>query len=165
MSLIMLPTAQNINNFNDLVDIYEKSRKQLEFLLNGIDLEKFDSNAVLVEETGSNENGVYRKYSDGTMECSHTWTGSTSDVPWNTVDIGTEKYYYTSDTWTFPKPFLENSSVIVFADGDIGAIAPESHHGSIVDTTKATIESGMFGVDCRQGLSFSRNWLAKGYWK
>jgi hypothetical protein len=56
-----------------------------------------------IVESGTNENGYYTKYSDGTLICRHIITINA------TPSVGTE------GTWTFPVPFLNITGLNVQA--------------------------------------------------
>lgn len=67
-------------------------------------------------ESGSNANGNWIKYSDGTMICWHTVLGNTFDC---TQSGGTGRYYYVdtnnssenSKQWTYPQAFINVPTV------------------------------------------------------
>lgn len=69
-------------------------------------------------ERGSNENGNWVKYSDGTMICTHIIVGNS----FNNTNAGGNGYYYYTDTnsntenskrWDYPVPFKENTVPVV----------------------------------------------------
>lgn len=74
--------------------------------LNGTNLNQLQANveSAIAEmiESGSNANGKYIKYSDGTMICSHNLS---------TVTVNTT-YHYTNVTWAYPVAFKETPYVV-----------------------------------------------------
>lgn len=75
-------------------------------------------NSMQVEDSGSNANGSYIKYNDGTMICWHQITGSTFSC---TTSGGSGRYYYQDDNnsaenvkaWTYPVQFISVPAVNV----------------------------------------------------
>jgi len=55
---------------------------------------------AIIVETGSNTNGRYVKFGDGTMICYHIFGSITTS---NTIGSG---YYSSNTTWTFPTTFV-----------------------------------------------------------
>ena len=147
MPLIQLPSFNDIKDTKELIDVLEKQRKELEYVLGNLDITNLNSNYVSVVETGSNANGTYLKYSDGTMECWHQGFGNSNYYTWWEAVRAGGTYYYVVDNWVFPAPFREGEFVKLFASGDIGGAAPETHTAFNVDHTKCQVENGMFGMD------------------
>lgn len=113
-----------------------------------------------VVEQGTNSNGTYRKYADGTMECWHTWV-SQSSTGWS-VNGG---YYFVSQAWTFPAAFKSGTQPAVFSDGDIsGYYGLENVKAYHRDHTYCQVEIGATSSSV-QGMGWSRSFYAKGVWK
>jgi hypothetical protein len=167
MAVINLPSTANAETIQDLIDIIEIYRKELDFALSSLDADNMNSMYVSVIESGNTANGYYRKFSDGTMECYFTSTQQTDTAAWSTTSINGGTYYYTGTAfWTFPKPFLTGSIVNVMASGDIGTAAPETHIAWHVDETKCRVESGTFGKDPRTpAVTMRVSYIARGVWK
>lgn len=78
-----------------------------------------------IVESGSDEYGYYRKFSDGTMM---QWSGpltwpenGTLAANWFGSTAG--NMYYYDDTWTFPEPFADASKVAIWGWGGAGLAA------------------------------------------
>jgi hypothetical protein len=131
----------------------------------GNDIQTLLEKAVFIVEQGSNGNGTYRKYSDGTMECwKYEEYNPTSPAAWATLSVAGSTYYYIPGTWTYPTPFLSGSKVICSMSGDINGVQPETHKAHHTDHTQCGVESGSFGVDTR-GFIMKRQLYARGVWK
>ena len=59
-------------------------------------------------EEGSNENGSWRKYSDGRLEVEHNLTISTSNLTF----LQTGQIFYSNMTWIFPQGFVDDKTLI-----------------------------------------------------
>lgn len=59
---------------------------------------RMNNQFATIVESGSNDNGSYIKYSDGTMMCYHTILPNEQ----NTI------YHYSYSFWTFPMSFIDN---------------------------------------------------------
>ena len=76
----------------------------------GLDADMVDGyHASSIVESGSNANGFYVKYLDGTMICSQIWGLSLTDTGNNVVQGLT--WYYNSRAWTFPVAFYATPMV------------------------------------------------------
>lgn len=128
-------------------------------------LESINSRMYYVVEQGTNGNGTYRKYSDGTMECWNTFNYTSVDpaAVANTSFNGST-YYYVPGNWTYPASFLSGSSVSVLFSGDLGGLQPETHIVYPNDNTKCSIESGILGVS-PSGKTLKQSLYARGVWK
>jgi hypothetical protein len=108
-----------------------------------INADEFDANfGVIVDklnemltanfgiETGSNTNGNYVKYPDGTMICYYSLTPKTNAYTWVSSPCGgasNYSYWYTSGlTWTYPAAFISAPALTISAD--IPFVGPESHY-------------------------------------
>lgn len=167
MALINLPSTKDLKTLPEVINVVEKMRKELEFALSQIDIDNMNSQYVAVVGSGSNANGYWRKFSDGTMDCYFTNARNSDTLTWSTATIAGATYYYTGvDYWTFPTPFLTGSTVNVMASGDIGSAAPETHTAWHIDNTKCRVESGIFGKDPRSPvLPMRMSYFARGFWK
>lgn len=79
-----------------------------------------------IMESGSNSNGWYAKYADGTLICNQGWIES--------VDVTTSYGggWYGTISWTYPVAFSVNPSVSAFAraSGRITPMAPSVTGGT-----------------------------------
>jgi hypothetical protein len=168
MAIISLPSAQNAKTIEDVINVVEMLRKEMEFALTSLDVDNMNKTYVSLVESGNTATGYYRKFSDGTMECYYTSTQQTDTVSWGVTTISGINYYYTNNfaTWVFPKPFLSGSIVNVMASGDIGTAYPETHTAWHSDHTQCRVESGTFGYDPRTNPVIMRvSYFARGVWK
>lgn len=117
-------------------------------------------------ESGSNSNGNYIKYSDGTMICWHTIQGSTFNC---TQSAGTGRYYYIDTnnseenhkTWTYPISFKQGTVPTVSTTVGSNAFTMPSTGGSnYVYSTGYCVTP--YAVD---NLTFTWNFIAIGKWK
>lgn len=167
MTIVNFPSTKNLKTIEDVINVVEIMRKELEFALSSLDTDNMNKMYVSVIESGNTANGYYRKFSDGTMECYYTSSQQTDTAAWNTAAINGGTYYYTGTAfWTFPKPFLAGTLVNVMASGDIGSAAPETHTAWHIDETQCRVESGIFGKDPRSPATGMRvSYFARGVWK
>jgi hypothetical protein len=166
MTIINLPSTKNLKTIEDVINVVEVMRKELEFALSSLDTDNMNRMYVSVIEAGNTANGYYRKFSDGTMECHFTNVQQTDTAAWTSTVISGITYYSTGGYWTFPIPFLTGSTVNVMASGDIGQYAPETHTAWHFDNTKCRIESGIFGKDPRSpAVEMRVSYVARGVWK
>lgn len=111
-------------------------------------------------ETGSNANGAYIKFSDGTMICRIRRT--VTDQAINTA-YGNNFLGYR--TWTFPMPFVSlNDIAITIGEAKWGTGAGWTGGASAVTTTNCQLN--FFDALSRAaGTGFTFSALAIGYWK
>jgi hypothetical protein len=148
-----------------MIETYEKAKKQIEYTFSNIDLNNINSNLIVVVDAGTNTNGSFRKFSDGTMECWKTVSANNADLTWYTVSVQGGNYYYTFSNWTYPQPFVDGELINLFASGDIGGAGPETHTAFNIDHTKCQYENGIYGLDTRTTGSQSYSLRAIGHWK
>jgi len=136
---------------------------------------KFNSTKTAWEQTGdivdsgSNANGRWVKYSDGTMDC---W--SSGIVLGSVVDSGAGSYpgltgffdrYYAICTWTYPQAFIIAPVVVANHSSNYH----DSFGGVSNPTTVTTTSVGLIaGCGRTQGLTAPENTMtamAKGRWK
>ena len=168
MATINLPSTQNLKSIEEVINVVEILKKELDFALSSIDIDNMNNNYVAIVESGTNSNGTYRKYSDGTLECYFTSSIPANSLTWSTATINGTTYYYTGTTfWTYPIPFLTGSTVNVMASGDIQLAAPETHIAWHVDNMKCRTESGAFGINPTtvSGAVVRASFFARGVWK
>lgn len=108
---------------------------------------------------GSNANGTYVRYADGTQICWQNWAAQT--VTFNSIAMGGSTYFYVGRTWTYPASFVGTPST--HNSGDIGTAAPELHGTFNPTTTACTVEDGIFGTNA--STSCQNTLLAIGRWK
>lgn len=116
--------------------------------------------------SGTNSNGTYIQYSDGTMIC--YWTdnyASTSPSAWTTVTgQNNANYYYVPGQWTYPAAFKSGTTVSCHMTGDINGAYLEAHHAFPVDNTHCNTESGCYYANV-VGYAMQRQYYAIGVWK
>lgn len=110
-------------------------------------------------ETGSNANGNYTKFSDGTLICTHI-TISRDIVTQAAVEYAPLRYY-NSNAWTFPYPFVSNPSVNMTpqAATHIGGV------GGIESISKIGISIFFKGYSEELVKNKPLYWIAIGRWK
>ena len=107
--------------------------------LNNIEAKVDELDATSGCESGSNANGYYRKWSDGTLECYWTDTATLT-----TNNYGLAEGYYNVKNITFPAQFLSGTTPIV-TDGCriyLGAHC-SCHGGGITNAGCALIVTGI----------------------
>lgn len=166
MPLIQLPSFNKSKDLKETINLLEKMRKELEYILSTLDIDNLNNNYVSVVESGSNSNGSYRKFSDGTMECWYQSKGLSSSYSWLTTTVGTETYYYNVYVWVFPASFKSGEVINLTASGDIYGAYPETHTAFNIDNTKCQCEAGILGGNpATLGGNVTRTWFARGKWK
>ncbi len=108
-----------------------------------------DSEVLKVVESGSNANGRFIRYSDGTQMCWHRGVSMATNTAQGAI------YRSTSSTWTFPKEFINNNiSVSATAEtyaqwADLGG-NPSSDGVAIVHysgrSSNSTYNTNLFAV-------------------
>jgi len=120
-----------------------------------------DNNTGIVE-SGSNSNGSWIKYSDGTMM---QWGKGPAGVPisTNTVTSNPTVTYYHSHSVvvSFPVSFINNNSVVTWSCGQGSYPTPYYAH-SISTTGFSYYVSSLMAND---SMSAGIHWEAKGRWK
>lgn len=121
---------------------------------------------VTIDASGSNSNGRYIRYSDGTQICWHSQSFSSTSGMWSpSVSYPFGYYQYLITSWTFPATFVSAPAVSV--SGDITGAMMESHNAYSASTTGCSVESGTLnpgGTDT-SGPALSRTLIAIGRWK
>lgn len=117
-------------------------------------IEQEESNAVYVVEKGSNENGDYIRYSDGTQICQHI----IEDMPEDYVSSGniyrtTPSYY-----WVYPVPFVSRPNITT----SVLSYARWGNAYPFEETTEAIVHqySGSEST-----TSYAQQVMATGRWK
>jgi fibronectin-binding autotransporter adhesin len=129
-----------------------------------------NGNFIQVVASGSNSNGNYLQYDDGTQICWKTWPSASTSGQWSgsvSYPNPTTGLYYMhiSNTWVFPMAF--NTAPTVTSTGDFSGVFQEAHSAFSPSTTQCSIEDGIFstsGPDT-SGTAVSRNCIAVGRWK
>ncbi|MGN8276750.1 hypothetical protein [Pseudomonas sp. SMN5] len=104
-------------------------------------------------ERGSNANGEYVKFADGTMLASFT------DVVTMNIDIGYASIFYRAAAWTFPLQFAASPTVSLQANRTSGVFATGGGASSVSAATLYIID--FVSVS---GASVTRKWFAMGRW-
>ncbi len=118
-----------------------------------------DSSAIV--ESGSNVNGNWIKYSDGTMTQwgIGTWTGS---ITANTIAETTVTFYHSStQVHSLPSNFINNSYVVVFNSGQ--GSYPSTYYTH--SYTTASFNYYLWSLHPGDQLSNGIKWIAMGRWK
>jgi hypothetical protein len=107
---------------------------------------------------GSNSNGSYIRFADGTQIC---WA-SHSDSSFGSVSTGDDaNYKYRTKTWAFPAAFTAAPAVQV--SGDVAGARVDVLNTHSVTTTQCTLEVGQYNTS---GVTVSAcHTLAIGRWK
>lgn len=133
--------------YNYLVDLLSRQLKK-EFDFYKSELQKYSK----VPETGTNANGNYVKYEDGTLIC---WNFYQASIDVTTL---TDMLYRGSQYWTFPYPFIDTNYCI---SGTSNAI-----NGTIGNLTGASATGTTFYViSSRSATSRDARIIAIGKWK
>jgi hypothetical protein len=99
-------------------------------------------------ESGSNANGSYIKFSDGTME------------QWARVAGVTDGAGYTSKTWTYPLAYLDPPTCSVQTDSGASTGASSLFLGTV-----GSISAQGYSADTTSGVAFTWHFRAIGRWK
>ena len=103
--------------FKDKFDEMPEGIKQYinEVLTEEIDAHMAESASKHITASGSNDNGYYIKFDDGTQICMHTMVGSDFGLPTSagsTTVQGLTFYRSTLKTWDLPAPFVDTNYVL-----------------------------------------------------
>ena len=111
-----------------------------------------------VIERGSNANGNYVRFADGTQIC---WGTNKSYAGGVTTSASGHFISGAGDTVTWPQPFYDNNSVVTSAG--VGGATP---YRVIVLPYRANSANGTFVFQCYVSVSdtFTYNWTAIGRW-
>jgi len=110
-------------------------------------------------ESGSNANGSYIKYSDGTMECWFNTTANRVNISENNIGLyGWSAFSSSNSTWTFPAEFSATSDTTCF-----GGARNRSAGVSIgIPTTTGSVWNEM-GLNSQESTNVRL--YAKGTWR
>jgi hypothetical protein len=120
------------------------------------------SEEVLIHERGSNSNGEYVKYTDGTMECWH----KPGTIPVSSTSTATYQgityHRTTASYWTFPESFSEPPLAFASGQTNTPTLAPTT-------TRIFNLTSSQFSVQFINVADFSAvehvSYWAKGRWR
>lgn len=104
--------------FKDKFDEMPEGIKQYinEVLTEEIDAHMAESASKHITASGSNDNGYYIRFDDGTQICMHTMVGSDFGLPTSAVGSTTVQgltfYRATQTPWNFPAPFVDTNYVL-----------------------------------------------------
>lgn len=118
-------------DWNSDYEIYGEFKRANNAISSSIDWGKWQENQIIVEQ-GSNANGHYKRYSDGTQICWGT------PFTLNTEEQVGALYRSQPRQWVFPKPFISTSDLVV--TGDIRSF-DRWVTVSTIDTTEASISA------------------------
>jgi hypothetical protein len=118
-------------------------------------------------EHGSNANGNYIKYPDGTLIQWFHLTYPANSIGWSTATQGGSTYYYTSTTWNFPMTFANTAPISVHASGDIPTFGIEQHKAYFPNTSFCKTEQGVLDINptTMGAISCYKSLFAIGRWK
>jgi hypothetical protein len=117
--------------------------------------------------SGSNENGNYVKFPDGTLIQWFHVTYLANDITWSSVSNAGTTYYYTSTTWTFPISFVSGTPISVHCSGDIPTFGIEQHKAYNPTIINCRTEQGVLGINptTMGATTCYKSLLAIGRWK
>lgn len=120
------------------------------------------ANAVIVE-SGSNENGHYVKYGDGTMRCRFVTEGrALSSVSTTTQNI--RVYRSARIDWIYPQPFIEKPAVNLTGRCLIDGTAINTQVGErYYDNSNTQVALQLLALDTFNSVDYSV--FAEGRWK
>lgn len=98
-----------------------------------------------IVQSGSNANGTYIRYSDGTQICYMNWGSWSPSGGFTSIASAGSTYYYHSWTWTFPAAF--SAAPACFNSGDLAGAGIEAHNCFSASTTGCTVEDGGLGFN------------------
>ncbi|WP_176762191.1 BppU family phage baseplate upper protein [Natronincola ferrireducens] len=132
------------------------------------DAHKAESASKHIKESGSNANGKYIKFDDGTMIC------SIKDFRLNTIN-GSSGATDIRNTWTFPALFVDNNIIVHMTGGTAARLGSETQTSDsfvIAGSTRAvptpsTCICSVFQreIDFFAGNYIDQHLLATGRWK
>ena len=119
-----------------------------------------------VIERGSNSNGEYVRFADGTQNCWHNTSGG--DITTNGAGTFDSPYFGSTITWTFPAAFTANPEVFVSAVPPSGATnfarrTAGVSRGVVNTTTAFSIIPYRIGADTNNDV-FELSLMAVGRW-
>ena len=113
-----------------------------------------------IMEAGSNANGQYVKYADGTMICTHAFSVTAETGVANAFGTTAGTMYFKDTTWTYPAAFAVRPRVSSGGDGDrTGGFTDVT--GSMINTTSATHRVWRTNTSVAQSVTV----IAIGRWK
>ncbi len=128
------------------------------------DTSSFISNTLAsgaIIERGSNANGEYIKYVDGTMICKASHANTTSGSASNRYGTGSGTTYFNATTRTFPVAFVDTPKVSVTVnDTPVGGIVPYAYADIVSSSTVAVMV-----LYYQNGVSIPYDYIAIGRWK
>jgi len=110
-----------------------------------------------VIQTGSNSDGVFTRYADGTMVCTHEM-GSLGPIN-TTMGGGSRSARY---TWTYPSPFA--SAPIVSVTANRNNVDPPAPNSSLSGVTSTTASYWLTYMGSTAVTSFRAQLIAIGRW-
>jgi hypothetical protein len=118
-------------------------------------------------ENGSNANGNYIKYPDGTLIQWFHVTYMANSIAWSTATQAGTTYYYTSTSWNYPMTFADTAPISVHASGDIPTFGIEQHKAYFPNTSFCKVEQGVLGINptTMGAISCYKSLFAIGRWK
>lgn len=143
------------------VKVTADDMNEIKEVVNGNANELDDVSANKIIETGSNDNGTWRKYANGDMEC---WFRQKVDVSINSQWGGL--YVGTTSLHNFPQTFIDLPVVLldIETEGGWQALAGRPSANGKTTTSNPGDISFFRGTSC--GLvSFTVNVYAKGKWE
>lgn len=93
--------ANRIKAITGKANWYDAPTKTMEQLINDFAAHLAETASKHIKESGSNPNGEYIRFDDGTQICWHTLTFTLNNQPGTTV------------TWTFPAAFKDNTAHVL----------------------------------------------------
>ena len=116
-----------------------------------------------IYDSGSNANGSWIRFADGTMTCS--FRNNRTQTITLTTPANSSAVAYATWVWTFPQAFISAPTGLT-ATGDFGwGPGLEYHQAFSATTTQATIEEGILVSVNPASLSCDTYVTATGKWK
>ena len=113
-------------------------------------------------ESGSNANGNYVKYADGTMICYRTATATLNcTTAWNTLYIGDDR----TTVWNFAQTFINTPVVNLRLETATGASFIQGSYYPLNVTTTGLSGISIIRPDSRANIDVILNIIAIGKWK
>lgn len=133
MAKNVLPKHWNGSEFEELhivtkaSNVFTNDNKSVQQKIDDFTSHKAESASKHITASGSNDNGYYIKFDDGTQICTHTMVGSDFGLPTTTTISTTVQglTFYRSEqkTWNLPAPFVDtNYALQIYTKNSTGGI-------------------------------------------
>jgi hypothetical protein len=160
-------------NTASLQQIVSTSAVPMSLSETGVGIGKMHENGVLdvegdmyingskILESGTNSNGYYIKYADGTMVCSHKLTITTTFSASNGFGSTSGTVYYGYENWVFPATFIADPVVVATNAYASGYLSPNAKvRNTTATSTAVSVAATPQGVDILIMLLSIGRWKA-----